>query len=124
MKGTGDLGPLLAMIGMKPVKFQSESEFKKSITTESKMFSIYAVGVVKGYKRETRLKVTAVVDFRTAPSILTEGAPATSGLQGPGSSTSNAASTASQSTSSTASGPISSALQPSTGGTLLYFHIE
>jgi general secretion pathway protein K len=124
MKGAGDLGPLLAMLGMKPVKFQSESEFKKSITTESKMFSIYAVGVVKGYKRETRLKITEVVDFRQAPSILTMGAPGTSGLQTPGSQ-STASSTASQSTtSSAASGPISTVLQPSTGGTILYFHIE
>jgi general secretion pathway protein K len=123
MKGAGDLGPLLAMLGMKPVKFQSESEFKKSITTESKMFSIYAIGVVKGYKRETRLKITTVVDFRQAPSILTMGAPSTSGLQG-AAGTSTATSTASQSTSSTASGPISNVLQPSTGGTILYFRIE
>ena len=50
-------------------EFQSESEFAKSITTESKVFSIYAVGVVKGYKRETRVSVHAVVDFRQAPSL-------------------------------------------------------
>ncbi len=123
VKGQGALGPLLAMLGMKPVKFQSESEFKKSVTVESKMFSIYAVGVVKGYKRETRLKVTEVVDFRQAPSILTQGAPATSGLQGPASAATST-STASQSTSTTASGPISNVLAPSTGGTILYFHIE
>jgi general secretion pathway protein K len=38
VKGQGQLGPMLALLGMKPVKFQSESEFMKSITTESKMF--------------------------------------------------------------------------------------
>ena len=50
MKGQGMLGPLLTALGMQPVAFTSESDFKKSITVESKMFSIYAVGVVKGYK--------------------------------------------------------------------------
>ena len=63
------LGPLLTLMGMKPVKFQSESDFAKSISTESKVFSIYAVGVVKGYKRETRVKIHTVVDFRAAPSL-------------------------------------------------------
>ena len=54
---------------MKPVVFKSQTEFQKSITTESKMFSIYAVGVKKGYRRETRVQIHAVVDFRNAPSL-------------------------------------------------------
>jgi general secretion pathway protein K len=69
MTGKGQIGPMLAAFGMKPVRFQSESEFAKAITTESKMFSIYATGVVKGYKRETRVRVQAVVDFSTAPTL-------------------------------------------------------
>ena len=69
MEGQGMLGPLLTAMGMKPVKFQSESDFAKSISTESKVFSIYAIGAVKGYKRETRVKIHTVVDFRTAPSL-------------------------------------------------------
>ena len=124
MKGKGQLGPLLATLGMKPVKFLSDSEFSKSITTESKMFSIYAVGVVKGYKRETRLSIHAVVDFRAAPSILgpatpppgTPGAPAASGtattpaIPGlPPGSDPNA---------------IAAALAPNTGGTIVYYHVE
>jgi len=64
------MGPLLTAMGMQPVKFTSESEFQKSVTTESKMFSIYAVGVVKGYKRETRLSIHEVVDFRAAPGLV------------------------------------------------------
>ena len=51
MKGQGQLGPLLTMMGMKPVKFQSESDFAKGITTESKVFSIYATGVAEGTRR-------------------------------------------------------------------------
>ena len=52
---------MLTMLGMKPVKFLSESDFAKSITVQSEMFSLYAVGIVKGYKREI-----AVVDRRGA----------------------------------------------------------
>ena len=69
LKGQGMLGPMLSALGMKPVKFSSESDFAKSISTESKVFSIYAVGVVKGYKRETRVRLHAVVDFRAAPTL-------------------------------------------------------
>jgi general secretion pathway protein K len=39
------------------------------ISTESKMFSIYADGVVPGYRKETRVRVHAVIDFRTAMPI-------------------------------------------------------
>ena len=117
MKGQGQLGPLLTTIGMKPVKFQSESEFAKSITTESKMFSIYAVGVVKGYKRETRVRIHAVVDFRAAPSL--------ANLSGQAAAAASAAPSASAQT-VPGQGPnaISSALQPSIGGQILYFNIE
>ena len=54
---------------MKPVKFQSESDFAKSISTESKVFSIYAVGVVKGYKRETRVRSTPSSTSARPPSL-------------------------------------------------------
>ena len=70
MTGKGQLGPVLAAFGMKPVAFKSESEFGKSISTESKVFSVYAVGVKKsGIKRETRVSVHAVVDFQRTPSL-------------------------------------------------------
>jgi general secretion pathway protein K len=109
MKGQGMLGPLLTLLGVKPVKFLSESDFAASISTESKVFSIAAVGVVKGYKRETRVKITTVIDFRSAPSLLggLSSAPAPAG---------SAAAQAAQG--------IAAALQPSVGGQVLYFHIE
>ena len=105
---------------MKPVKFQSESEFTKSIATESKIFSIYAVGVVKGYKRQTRVRIHTVVDFGSAPVLgslsslasaatAATTAPATGG--GPGTATQN-------------QNAITSALQPSVGGQILYFNVE
>ena len=36
------------------------------MTAESKMFSIYADGVVPGFQRKTRIRLHAVVDFRNA----------------------------------------------------------
>ncbi len=130
MKGQGMLGPLLTGIGMQPVSFTSESEFAKAITTESKMFSIYAVGVVKGYKRVTRLSVHAVVDFRTAPapSVLTPGGqPGQQGLP-PGQLGIGGApppiQTAQSGAGATDPNAIAAALQPSTGGQIVYFRIE
>lgn len=121
MTGKGDLGKVLTTIGMKPVVFQSESDFSKSITTESKVFSIYAVGVKTAYRRETRVKVHAVVDFRTAPS-LDSVATAMAGV--------NTNSTTGQTTSSTSTSSsqnqnaISAAMQPSTGGQIVYYRVE
>jgi general secretion pathway protein K len=127
MKGQGMLGPLLTGLGMQPVAFQSDTDFAKAITTESKMFSIYAVGVVKGYKRETRLSVHAVVDFRTAPA-LTGAAPG--GIPGqPGAQTNPLAPPGQQTGTQVRTGAadpnaIAAAMQPSTGGQVVYFRIE
>ncbi|HZU84159.1 MAG TPA: type II secretion system protein GspK [Polyangiaceae bacterium] len=111
-KGQGMIGPLLAAIGVKPAKFQSESDFAKSIATESKVFSIYAVGVVKGYKRETRVKIHTVVDFRSAPSLLgglTTAAGAAPSAQGQGTPAPDA---------------IAQIMQANVGGQVLYYEIE
>jgi general secretion pathway protein K len=107
-------------MGMKPVKFQSQSEFAKSITTESKMFSISAVGVKKGYRRETRVQVTSVVDFRAAPSITAS--PSASGTV-PGAPAPSSSSTSSSAPKVDPNG-IAAALQPSTGGQVLYYRVE
>jgi general secretion pathway protein K len=121
MKGQGMLGPLLTAMGMQPVSFTSESDFKKSITTESKMFSIYAVGVVKGYKRETRLSVHEVVDFRTAPIV--SAAPSSSAAIPAGSAAPPVQPVGSSSASPDATA-LAASMQPSTGGQVVYFHIE
>jgi len=124
MKGSGALGPMLTMIGMKPVKFLSESDFAKSITVQSKMFSIYAVGIVKGYKRETRTSIVEVLDFRKAPVV-----------QGPSLASIMSAGTASASATATgtappnvnqagATGPIASATAANPAGQVIYFHID
>lgn len=126
MTGTGQLGPMLAAIGMKPVQFQSRAEFEKSITTESKMFSIYAVGVKKGYRRETRVKIHAVVDFRNAPGLGAPGAlgglPATT----PGTTPTATPSASASTTLPPGAGPdaMLAAMQPSTGGQVVYYRLE
>jgi general secretion pathway protein K len=125
MEGKGMLGPMLTVMGMKPVKFQSESDFEKSISTKSKVFSIYAIGAVKGFKRETRVRIHAVVDFRNTQALTgapttgaagqTAGAPGMLPQQGGGMQVQTA---------NSANGAINSALQPSVGGQVLYYEIE
>lgn len=121
MTGKGELGPLLTMIGMKPVVFQSEADFSKSITTESKVFSIYAVGVKSGYRRETRVKIHSVVDFRQAPGLtsMTGAMPGQAGVMGMPGAPGLAGATSSQN-----QGAIAAATQPSTGGQILYYRVE
>lgn len=122
MTGKGMLGPMLASIGMQPVRFRSESEFVKSISTESKVFSIYAVGVKKGYRRETRVKVHAVVDFRSAPPLTGAALPGVAGAAGgvPGAATQPGAATSATSGQSS----VAAAMAPSTGGQVVYFRVE
>jgi general secretion pathway protein K len=122
LSGQGQLGPLLASIGMKPVVFKSQTEFQKSITTESKMFSIYAVGVKKGYRRETRVKLHAVVDFRNAPN-LGQPAPTTNPLGGAG-TTPTPATSASATSATSAADALAAANAPSTGGTVVYYRVQ
>ncbi|HKY35996.1 MAG TPA: type II secretion system protein GspK [Polyangiaceae bacterium] len=66
-QGGGPIGGILGMMQLEPVTFLSESQAEKMISVESKLFSIYATGVVKSGKRETRVRIHAVVDFRNAP---------------------------------------------------------
>jgi general secretion pathway protein K len=129
MTGKGQLGPVLAAFGMKPVAFKSEAEFAKSIATESKVFSIYAVGVKKGgLKRETRISVHAVVDFQRTPSIsqanpLAALAGAVTGSPAP--SASNTAAT--QNAVANASAAAQNAafpMMPVTAGQMIYYRVD
>jgi general secretion pathway protein K len=84
MKGGGMIGPQLVAMGIEPVVFKSEAETAKMVSTRSKMFSIYAEGVVPGYKRETRVSIHAVVDMSAAPDITQLAAAAGAGAGGQG----------------------------------------
>lgn len=123
MTGKGQLGPLLAGLGMTPVRFQSEAEFAKSITTESKVFSIYAVGVKKGYRRETRVRLHAVVDFR--PPIAVPGAAGVPGAPGtPGAAPSATPTAPPPGMAGLDPAQLAAAMSPNTGGQLIYYRVE
>lgn len=128
LSGHGQLGPLLAAMGMQPVQFQSPAEFQKQITIESKVFSIYAIGIKKGYRRETRVKLHAVVDFRNAPQLGQAGMMGAQGMTGLTGMTPNplAPNTGMQGATGTGTGTdaIAAANMPSTGGQVIYFRIE
>jgi general secretion pathway protein K len=68
LQGKGLFGPVLTAMGVQPVVFRSNSNLSKQMTTESKVFSIYATGRVKSGSRLIHTKIHAVVDFRDAPA--------------------------------------------------------
>jgi general secretion pathway protein K len=127
LSGQGMIGPLLAGLGMKPVKFQSPADFQKSITTESKVFSIYSVGIKKGYRREVRVKIHAVVDFRNAPDpsqmVAQQSATAGTNPLVKANSAAGASGTATAGA-NTSADAIAAANAPSTGGLVIYYRVE
>lgn len=68
LKGQGLLGPMLQALEIPPLKLVSEAELEKAVSTESKVFSIYATGTVKSGNRTTVRRIHSVVDFRGAPA--------------------------------------------------------
>ena len=57
--GKGKQAEIFKAVGIQPVTFLSQDQAKKMISVESKLFSLYVTGVVKGAKRETRVRVHA-----------------------------------------------------------------
>jgi general secretion pathway protein K len=71
MRGKGKgIGPLFEAMGVQPIEFQNPKQVERAVTTESRVFSIYAYGVVPGRQRETRIKIHEVVDFRSANDLV------------------------------------------------------
>jgi general secretion pathway protein K len=131
LQGQGMIGPMLAAMGVQPVQFTSEAETVKMMTTESKVFSIYADGVVPGFRRETRVRIHTVVDFRNAPppGMGPAGSPTASGSVAapvpsvpptpmPGMTGTTTGQTG------TSSDALAAAMAPNPGGTIVYFRIE
>lgn len=134
MKGQGMLGPILTTLGIEPVQFLSEAEMVKMVSTESRVFSIYADGVVPGFRRETRVRVHAVVDFRTAPPPGYGQGFGLDAMAGSADGTQPGAFGGSADTSATAGqfgadgqlseNAIQGALVPNPGGTIIYWRME
>src|SRR5262249_16294134 len=63
---------LTSMTGttLKPVVFQNANQnIARQLGNTSKIFSIYADGIVPGNRKTTRVRIHAVVDFRLAQGI-------------------------------------------------------
>ena len=75
MQGKGMLGPFLTQLQRQARRVQEpEGPCQTSITLKSKRFSIYADGIVPGYKRTTKVRIHAVVDFVHAGALGPTGA--------------------------------------------------
>jgi len=139
VQGAGMYGKMLfETLKITPFKFQSPAEAAKNFTTESKVFSIYATGEVQGLRRTTKVRIHTVVDFRNAPAIPNfppgmappgmPGQPGQPGMPGqpgqgvvplqPGQGVAGAAGAVG------GVDAILGAINPSPGGTIVYFRIE
>jgi general secretion pathway protein K len=134
MKGKGMFKLAAEYLELKPIEFKSETELVKAITTESKVFSIYATGYVKSGQRETRVKIHTVVDFRNAPP---PGLPTGIddklkglGIDLSGSGGGSATGTGGSGGSGAATGQegadaaIAEAFKPSPGGNIIYYRVD
>jgi general secretion pathway protein K len=121
MKGQGKMN-IPQMLGITPIQFDAEDRLQKAVTAESKVFSIYADGVVPGYQRKTRVRIHTVVDFRSAPAPAA--APAPTGTGGTAGATPAPAPSSTGTAAGVAMDPIAAAGQPNPGGTIIYYRME
>jgi general secretion pathway protein K len=136
----GPIGQMLEGVGMQPVPFLSLDQAGKMISVESKLFSIYATGTVRAGKRETKVRIHAVVDFRNAPppgqaTTMAQMAQANNMLGAPG-TVPGSASGLSQNPAANGATPngttanpdpnaaLAALLKPTPGGTIIHYKIE
>jgi len=123
-QGSGLVGTMLkTMIGLEPVQFKSDTEVNRVLTAESKVFSIYSTGEIPGYQRKTRIRLHTVVDFRGAP------APGAGTAQPNTTNPPNRPATPPptgtvNTVGSSSADPLSAALAPNPGGTIVYYRME
>ena len=120
-KGAGPVGMFLKMLQLEPVVFLSELEANKMLTAESKVFSIYASGHVPGYQRKTHVRLHTVVDFRGAPAPGAAPAPTDPTKPAPRPPAPVAGTVTTQ---PGQLDPLSAALAPNPGGTIVYYRTE
>jgi len=122
LEGKGQMASFLETAGIPKITFLSANGFEGGLALESKVFSIYADGYVRQGKRETRVRVTAVVDFRKAPSVEDLVAKA---LDNPTASQSGDSKTEDQPEGEGQSPVgITGALVPSTAGRVIYYRVN
>ena len=123
---------IMKAMGIEPIPLVSVDQTKKSITTESKVFSIYATGYVHSGKRESSVHIHAVVDFRGAPApgVIQPFGAGTGGtppppINGVSQITASPANSANSGTSAngTPTG-IPGVLKPGSGGNIVYYRVD
>jgi general secretion pathway protein K len=137
--GLGGGGSPVTMImkamGIEPIPLISAAQTEKTVTTESKVFSIYATGYVHSGKRESSVRIHAVVDFRGVPTpaqiaqqLLQQLNPnaangATAALPGaqPAVQPTNSANGTAANGAQTG---IQGALKPGSGGNIVYYRVD
>jgi general secretion pathway protein K len=135
LSNKGPFGEIFKSIGMEPVPFLATDQALKAISVESKLFSIYATGVVKSGKRETRVRIHAVVDFRNAPppgaaTTLAQMAQANAAMAGKNATTGSVSGTPLPGADGTTPNPndpntqMAALLKPTPGGTIIHYKVE
>lgn len=135
LKGKGMFAMMAEITGLQPfTTFKSEASLQSAVTTESKIFSVYATGYSKSGKRETKVRIHAVVDFRAAPppGMPTQGRidavanmAEEAGFGSVADDLRNAAQSVQQNLPTGAGDEaITSAFQPSPAGNIIYFRID
>jgi general secretion pathway protein K len=128
---TGNIpGPIGAMLGpmLSPLLLQAglpcsvNSGANKQFTVTSRVFSIYADGIVPGRKRTTRVRVHAVIDTRASNPLTGAGPNGTGGMNGTG-STGNTGGSAPGNADTPPVDPIA-LLNASPMGRVVYYRIE
>ena len=117
----------LQTAGLPQITFLSGSGFESGLSLESKVFSIYADGYVRQGKRETHVRITAVVDFRKAPSVTDMVARALDSSQSADQKNLSQAQKADAEKEDGEGGTpvgISGALVPSTAGRVIYYRVN
>jgi len=129
--GGNPIQMIMKAMQIAPVPIVSAAETAKMVTTESKVFSIYATGYVRSGKRETSVRIHAVVDFRGAPSpqqLVSDLMQRLQGAQNGTAPTTPAtpatANSANANGTSTPPPGIPSVLKPGPGGNVVYYRVD
>jgi len=128
--GGSPIAAIMKALQIDPIPIVSAAETAKMVTTESKVFSIYATGYVRSGKRETSVRIHAVVDFRGAPTpqdLISQLLNATGNAQ-PGSTAQTPPASSAQNPANlppgVTAGGILNALKPGSGGNIVYYRVD
>ena len=135
--GGSPVAMIMKMMGIEPIPLISVQQTKNSITTESKVFSIYATGYVHSGKRESSVHIHAVVDFRGAPAPALNPFGGGTGTGGPGAMPGGTPPPPINGVSQTTANPANSGnsangappgiqgvLKPGSGGNIVYYRVD